>query len=274
MKKAPENEVLDYNRLGKEIQREIYSKSYYEFYKDAFCQLHPGKSYDENWHAKYICNRLQEEYYRIQRGEIREKDLIINIPFRASKSMIITVIFPIWCWSQDPSMKFITVSYSGDLAIEHSRFSKNLMHSVWFQRLYGNKVMLKPDAKATSHYETTKTGMRKAVGTGGQITGSGADIIICLRGDQKIQTDHGEIEIQRIVDGEMKINILSYNHLKGKIEYKPILRYDKNSGRKVLKIRTAGGEEIICTEEHEVWTENRGYVKANFLQKNDIVRYV
>jgi len=178
MKKSPENEVLDYNRLGKEIQREIYSKSYYEFYKDAFCQLHPGKSYDENWHAKYICDKLQAEYNRIQRGEVREKDLIINIPFRASKSMIITIIFPIWCWSQDPSMKFITVSYSGDLALEQSRFSRDLMHSVWFQRLYGNKVMLKPDAKATSHYETTRTGMRKAVGTGGQITGSGADIII------------------------------------------------------------------------------------------------
>lgn len=166
-------------RLEKDLERDIYKKSYYEFYKKAFAQLHPGDDYDENWHAKYLCDRLQEEAYRLARKEPRTKDLIINMPFRASKSLITTIIFPIWCWAAvDPSMKFITVSYSGDLALEHARRSKDLMESAWFQHLYGNVVKLKGDARATSHYETVQTGMRKAVGTGGQITGSGGDIII------------------------------------------------------------------------------------------------
>jgi predicted phage terminase large subunit-like protein len=160
------------------LERKIYKKSLYEFYKVAFCQLHPGTTYDENWHAIYLCEVLQAEVERIIRKESRTKDLIINVPFRSSKSMLTTVIFPVWCWTLDPSLKFITTSYSGDLALEHSRRSKDLINTVWFQRLYGATIKLKADAQAASHYETLQTGMRKAVGTGGQITGSGADIII------------------------------------------------------------------------------------------------
>jgi predicted phage terminase large subunit-like protein len=167
------------NRLELVAERTLYKRSFYQFYKVAFCQLHPGTEYDENWHAKYLCEVLQKEAERIRDRKIREKDIIINVPFRSSKSMLTTVIFPIWVWACiNPGMKFISVSYSGNLSLEHSRRSRDLINTVWFQRLYGNIVVLKADVAAASHYETLQGGMRKAVGTGGQITGSGADIII------------------------------------------------------------------------------------------------
>lgn len=166
------------SRLEILLERKIYKQSFYEFYKAAFCQLHPGIDYDENWHAKYLCDVLQKEAERIIRKEPREKDIIINVPFRSSKSVLTTICFPVWCWTLDPSMKFISTSYSGDLSLEHARRSRDLILTKWFQRLYGNIVVLKADVAAASHYETTKGGMRKAVGTGGQITGSGADILI------------------------------------------------------------------------------------------------
>lgn len=172
-------------RLERDLEKKVYRQSYYEFYKVAFCQLHPGTEYDDNWHAKYICDLLQAEVERIITKQPRKKDLIINVPFRSSKSMICTVIFPVWAWTVDPSLKFISVSYSGSLAIEHSSRSMDLIQTPWFQRLYSGgtgimqgKVQLKPGQQAKGHYETTFTGMRKAVGTGGQITGSGADVII------------------------------------------------------------------------------------------------
>ena len=166
-------------RLELIVERTLHKRSFYEFYRTAFAQLHIGSEYDENWHAKYLCDVLQKEAERIQRKEKRIKDIIINVPFRSSKSMLTTVIFPVWCWAViDPGMKFISVSYSGDLALEHSRRSRDLINTVWFQRLYGNKVVLKADVAAAGHYETLTGGMRKAVGTGGQITGSGCDIII------------------------------------------------------------------------------------------------
>lgn len=189
--------ILD--RIEKELERRVYEKSYYEFFKVAFCQLHPGDEYDENWHAKYLCDQLQAEFERIKKREPRKRDMIINMPFRAAKSMITTIIFPVWCWSQDPSMKFISVSYSGDLAIEHARRSKDLVNSAWFQRLYGHKVVIRGDLSGASHYETTAGGMRKAVGTGGQITGSGADIII-VDDPQNPKKAASEVERQNAKD--------------------------------------------------------------------------
>lgn len=166
------------SKFERDLERQIYEESYYEFFKVAFCQLHPSTAYDENWHAKYICDILQEEVERIIRKEPRKHDIIINVPFRSAKSMISTVIFPVWAWTRDASLKFFNISYSGPLALEHSMRSRDLIDSVWFQRLYGNTIKLRADKNAASHYETLDKGMRKAVGTGGQITGSGADIIL------------------------------------------------------------------------------------------------
>ena len=107
---TPNASTLD--KLEKELERDIYTKSYYEFYKMAFAQLHPDTDYDDNWHAKYICDLLQEEALRVIRKEPREKNLIINVPPRSSKSMIITVIWPVWCWTLQPSLKFIRGSHA------------------------------------------------------------------------------------------------------------------------------------------------------------------
>lgn len=180
------------------LERKIYKTSLFEFYKVAFCQLHPGTEYDDNWHAKYICDILQVEAERIRDRKPRVKDIIINVPFRSSKSLLTTVIFPVWAWAcVMPSMKFISTSYSGDLAYEHSRRSRDLINSVWFQRLYGYKIKLKTDA--VSHYENYHTGMRKAVGTGGQVTGSGADIII-IDDPQNPKKAASEVERANTVD--------------------------------------------------------------------------
>lgn len=169
---------LNLERLEKELERQIYKQSYYEFFKVAFCQLHPDDEYDENWHAQYLCGELQKEAERIWRRDSREKDIIINMPFRAAKSMITTVIFPVWCWSQNPRTKFICVSYSADLALEHAQLSRNLINSVWFQRLYNHRFGWDAHDNAKGFYKNTEGGFRKSVGTGGQITGSGGDIII------------------------------------------------------------------------------------------------
>lgn len=169
---------MEIKNLEIEITRQIYRESYYEFFMDAFAQLHNGGMFDENWHLKYIADILQAEFWRIKNKEPRKKDIIVNVPFRSSKSMLVTVIFPVWCWSIDPSFKFICVSYSSDLALEHAQLSKDLIRREWYQRYFGNTVKIRSDANAKEFYKTTADGYRKSVGTGGQITGSGADIII------------------------------------------------------------------------------------------------
>ncbi len=161
------------------LERSIYKESFYEFYKAAFCQLHPGLQYDENWHAEYICNILQGETLRVVAKQKRDKDIIINVPPRSSKSMIISVIWPVWSWTIEASLKFLTCSYSDALASNQSRLSKDLINTKWFQRLYGSRIKLRGDLQGASHYGNTSTGFRYAFGLDGTVTGMGGDFIIC-----------------------------------------------------------------------------------------------
>lgn len=167
------------SNIEQDLHRELYERSYYEFFKKAYSILLPGEPFSDNWHIKYICGELQAEMERIMRREPRKKDIIINIPFRSAKSLICTVVFPVWCWVRDTTTKFITVSFSASLALEHASASRNLIQSEWFQKLYGDRVILEPDENQKSFYKIKGGGFRRAVGTGGQITGSGATIIIC-----------------------------------------------------------------------------------------------
>src|ERR1035437_5660094 len=125
--------ILENDEFENLLIKEIHSKSYYEFFKQAYSILLPGEHYSDNWHIKYICDRLQRELERIRERRVRQKDIIINVPFRSAKSLICTVIFPVWCWTQDQSIKFICTSYSASLALEHAQLSRTLMFTEWFQ---------------------------------------------------------------------------------------------------------------------------------------------
>ena len=161
-----------------ELEKFIYKKSYYEFFKKAFEVLHQGETYNDNWHIQYICDRLQDEVLRITQKKPRKKDLIINVPFRSSKSMITTIIFPVWCWINYPHLKFICVSYAESLALEHAQRSKDLINSGWFQNMFGDSFKMSRFQDSKEFFQNTSGGFRKSVGTGGAVTGSGADFII------------------------------------------------------------------------------------------------
>lgn len=254
-----------------ELQKFIYKKSYYEFFKKAFTILHPGELYNDNWHVKLICDRLQEEVHRITQKKVKKKDIIINIPFRSSKSMICSVIFLPWVWITYPHLKFIYVSFSESLALEHAQFSKNLINSEWYQKFFGDCFSFNRSEDSKHFYANTNGGFRKSVGTGGAITGSGADFLFCLPAGQKIITNKGELDIKDIVEKKISVKILSYNYDLKKFQYKKIKKYFKNKGRKLLKFTLESGKELICTENHSIWTKNRGYVKASEINENDIL---
>lgn len=161
-----------------ELQRSVYRRSYYEFFKAFFPYISGGDQYNDNWHIKYICDRLQEEITRINERKIRRKDLIINVPFRSSKSLMVTVAFPVWCWLSKTTTKFICTSYSSSLALEHAELARTLINTELFQRLFGDSVKLLGDENQKGFYKIHGGGFRKSIGIGGQITGSGADVII------------------------------------------------------------------------------------------------
>jgi len=260
-------EIFD-DKFLNELKRTIYRESYYEFFKACFPLISGGDALNDNWHIKYICDRLQKELNRIIAKKKREKDIIINVPFRSSKSRIVTIAFPVWSWIIRPETKFICTSFSGSLALEHADIARQLISSEWFQTLFGEDVKMRQDGNQKGFYENTKQGFRKSIGMGGQITGSGADIILCLPKGQNISTEEGELDIADIVENKKQVGVDSYDHNLNTVESQPIKRYDKNPGRRLIKVKTETSE-IICTEDHPIWTVNRGYVEAKNLTIND-----
>lgn len=160
------------------LKRKVCEMSYFEFFKEAFKVVEPAVDLDINWHHKYICEVLQKEAERIIRGEDKTKDIIINIPFRASKSLMCTILFPVWCWIKDPKLRFITASYSASLSVEHSAKSRDVIQSEWFQKNWGDLFNIKQDQNTKQNYVNNHTGSRRATSVGGTVTGAGASIII------------------------------------------------------------------------------------------------
>lgn len=99
----------------------------------------------------------------------------------------------------------------------------------------------------------------------------------CVIGQTKILTDQGPIQINKIVNQQLPVKVLSVNNETGKFEWKKILQYQKfeNNYQQVLTIGypySPGVEtrlnHICCTPDHRFLTQ-RGYVYAKDLQTTD-----
>jgi predicted phage terminase large subunit-like protein len=137
-----------------------------------------------NWHIEYLCEQLTEVATRVGNHEKKFHDLIINIPPGTSKTIICSIMFPVWCWTRWYWMRFITGSYSSDLSLESAEKSRDIMRSDKFKLLYPD-IIIKEDKDTKSNYRIALKmrnlhgkvnrivlgGGRFSTSTGGTITG-------------------------------------------------------------------------------------------------------
>lgn len=139
------------------------------FVELTFDVLHPGQSLD---YAEYL-DVLTRLLMRVEAGRYRR--VVVNLPPRHMKSMIVSVMYVAWRLGRDPTMRFITVSYGDDLAHDHSGLTRTLMKSDVYKRIFPGTVL---DKLAVDYVRTTKGGYRYATSVGSDITGFGADEIV------------------------------------------------------------------------------------------------
>jgi len=152
------------------LNKKLCEMSFYEFFKQAWHVVEPSVPLSTNWHHKYICDLLQKECERIIAQKPKTKDIIINVPFRSTKSLIVTVMFPVWAWIKSPKLRFITSSYSATLSIELATKSRDIIFSDWFKRRWGDVFHIKKDQNLKERYENNHIGMRRATSVGGTVT--------------------------------------------------------------------------------------------------------
>lgn len=184
-----ENNVID---LLTQVEREACKACLFEFVKSFWSVIIPETPVF-NWHIKYLCDELQKLAPYIVGRLPKPYDLIINIPPGTTKSTIVTIMFPAWIWTQDPTIRSITNSYAADIAIEHATKSRDIITSDKYKRLFP-EISIRRDKSGKTNYENTKTGARYTASTGGAVTGKHAHLII---NDDPVNPKQAESEDQR-----------------------------------------------------------------------------
>ena len=98
--------------------------------------------------------------------------------------------------------------------------------------------------------------------------------LICFPYDELVLTEKGYRKIGEIVENKEDIKVWSYNFEKERPELKRIERHIKNitpTKQCFVEVKLSNGKSFICTDNHKVWTKNRGYVEAKDLTSIDCV---
>jgi predicted phage terminase large subunit-like protein len=188
---------VDYTELALAVVADECRKSFFYFVK-TFWDVVIKEEPVYNWHIPYLCKELQDLSVSIVARQPKPYDLIINIPPGTTKSTIVTIMWPVWLWTQDPSLRIITNSYSGGLSIDHATKSKDIIQSDKFRTLFP-KIKIRGDKSGKQNYENTDTGYRYATSTGATITGFHAHVII---NDDPVNPKQAESDQMRLAANE------------------------------------------------------------------------
>lgn len=150
-----------------------------DFVREGWSLLEPVTDLNWNWHLDLICDYLT----MVRDGKFRKlhpelEGLIFNVPPRTMKSLLISVFFPIWVWTSDPSRRFMFVSYSEKLSTQHSILRRSVIESDWYKEEWGNQFSFSRDQNAKNHYENSERGAMFSTGMQSTATGMGGDILI------------------------------------------------------------------------------------------------
>lgn len=147
--------------------------------------------YVDNWHIEVICEHLEA----ISRRQIRK--LLINMPPRHMKSILLAVMWPAWTWLHNPSRSQLFASYAHSLSIRDSVKCRRLLLSPVYHQLKEwceSRWEFASDQNAKERFENTAGGYRLATSVEGALTGEGADDIVV---DDAHNVVEGESEVER-----------------------------------------------------------------------------
>lgn len=155
-----------------ELDAERLRRDFYSFVQDAWAYVEPGTVYTDGWHIRAICQYLQE----LSEGKIPSNNLLINVPPRHMKSLLVNIFFPAWIWTHTPYAKFLCFSYSEALTVRDSMKCRQLIGSRWYQERFAVQINPRNDQK--DKFENLHGGYRYCFGTGGSIAGQGGDYLL------------------------------------------------------------------------------------------------
>lgn len=168
-------------------ERETLAGSLRKFIPAAWRQVEPSP-FVANWHIDAIAEHLEA----VKNGDI--KDLLITMPPRHAKSLIVAVLYPDWEWIDLPSYRWVFNSYSFSLSVRDSIKRRQLIKSEWFQARWGNVFSLTDEQDTKSRYSNDRYGFMMAASVSGSNTGEGGERLVA---DDPHNVKEAESEIKR-----------------------------------------------------------------------------
>lgn len=156
------NETQPYSDVG--VARAFCGSSLLNFTRHFF-RATRNSGFIVNDHHRRICEALED----VMDGKTTR--LIINMPPRYGKSLLVVINFIAYCFSKNPACEFIHLSKSDTLITTNARQIIEIMRTKEYQRLFPQVQLSR-----TSHnsIETTALGKLYCAPFDGQILGHGA----------------------------------------------------------------------------------------------------
>lgn len=161
--------ILDPGQIKDEAER--LAGSLKLFIPAAWRLIEPSP-FVSNWHIDGIAEHLEA----VTKGDIL--DLLVTMPPRHSKSLIITVLWPVWEWITLPSYRWVFASYAHSLSVRDSIKRRKIIRSQWFRDRWGDKFTLLTEQDTKIRYENDKHGFMLATSVSGSNTGEGGERIV------------------------------------------------------------------------------------------------
>lgn len=150
-------------------ERAALEADFSAFVKAAWHVIRPGIQLDWSWHYDLIGEYLTLVF------EKKIKRLIINISPRTLKSVLVSVMFPVWVWTKQPHHGFMAASYAQPLSTELSVLRRNLIESDWFKERWGHRIWLASDQNEKMKFKNNHQAQMIATSVGGTATGLGGN---------------------------------------------------------------------------------------------------
>jgi predicted phage terminase large subunit-like protein len=155
------------------VERELATRSFREFVYQAWPIVEPSTPFVPGWHIDTIVEHLEAISY----GHIRK--LLINVPPRHMKSLLVSVFWPAWEWTRWPEHRWLYSSYAANLSTRDSLVCRRLIESPWYRARWGHIFVLTGDQNVKTRFENNHSGYRLSTSVGGSVTGEGGDRLVC-----------------------------------------------------------------------------------------------
>ncbi len=176
--------------------------SFLAFVAKVFETLHNGKEMHDNWHVEAICHALDQ----VQKGT--EKRVMIHVPPRCLKSIIVSVAWPAFLLGHNSGLQIFVVSHNLDLATGLSNKFRQIINADWYKAAFPT-MSGAPQKDNERIFLTDAGGFREAISVSGAVIGKGADICIMddLLDASEVTTETGCAKVNHWIDTSLSTRL-------------------------------------------------------------------